>query len=327
MPKQKYIPSASRGESAPKSEEQNSFHDLGFSNSVHRNRRRFINKDGTFNVLRDAGGIREWHVYQWLVLMSWSRFFGVTWAFYIIINSIFASLYMLNGIEHLSGAGTDDGLGGFCTAFFFSVQTLTTVGYGSVSPMGFGANMIAALGALTGLLSFALVTGLLFARFSKPTASILFSDNALIAPYKDGNALMFRLANQRKNMLTNLRIEVIAAWLGENDAGEEKRHYIPLGLERSELSMLPMSWTVVHPIDDKSPLQRCTEEVLQQMDLEIMIILEGYDDTFANIIRTHFSYKYDELRWNSKFERIFHFDEEGRTVLELDKLNAFSKVS
>ena len=114
---------------------------------------------------------------------------------------------------------------------------MTTVGYGSVSPIGFGANLIAAMGALTGLMSFALGTGLLFARFSKPTASILFSENAIISTYEDGKALMFRLANRRRNMLTNLQIEVTAAWLSRDKQGRISRMYRPLVLERDALSM------------------------------------------------------------------------------------------
>lgn len=322
MAKRNYNAKRDRGNPAPK-EEESKFHDLGFSSFAVKNRKRFVNKDGSFNVIRNASFFKDFHIYQFLVSMSWTSFACTVLLFYFVINCMFAGFYMLNGVEYLSGAEGDN-LAPFWTAFFFSVQTLTTVGYGSVSPIGFGANLIAAIGALTGLMAFALGTGLLFARFSRPTASILFSENALISPYKEGNALMFRLANRRKNMLTNVRIEVIAAWLSRDDKGLIKRMYQPLPLERDQLSMLPLSWTVVHPITEESPIAECIEHGFERIDLEIIVVLEGYDDTFASAIRTHTSYKYDELTLNAKFDPAFYFNDEGDTVLEVDKLNSFT---
>jgi len=323
MAKRKYIPQAHTDTSADNQGDGNQFHDLGFSTAVVKNRKRYINKDGSFNIARNSNGFRELHIYQWLVVMRWSSFFVVTILFYTILNAFFACLYLVVGIENLAGVA-GEGLSPFWTAFFFSVQTLTTVGYGSLSPIGFGANLIAAIGALTGLMSFALGTGILFARFSKPRASISFSEKALISPYEDGMALMFRLANKRKNMLTNLRVEAIATWVGVDPQGNPKRNYKPLKLERDNLTMLPLSWTVVHPIDKLSPLAVCTRETCETIDLEIIIILEGYDDTFANIIRAHSSYKYGEIVWNAKFDPAFYFDENGRTILELEKLDAYT---
>lgn len=322
MAKRNYSAKRERGNSAPKDEEDE-FHDLGFSSFAIKNRKRFVNKDGSFNVLRNASFLKDFHIYQFLVSMTWTSFACTVLLFYFVINCLFAGLYMLNGVEYLSGAEGDQ-LAPFWTAFFFSVQTLTTVGYGSVSPIGFGANLIAAIGALTGLMAFALGTGLLFARFSKPTASILFSKNAIIGSYEEGKALMFRLANRRRNMLTNLQIEVIAAWLSRDNKGHIKRMYRPLTLERDELSMLPLSWTVVHPIVEDSPLAECIAHGFEHVDLEIIVVLEGYDDTFASTIRTHTSYKYNELIWNAKFDPTFYFNDEGDTVLEVDKLNSIT---
>ena len=322
MAKRHYFSKRDRGNPAPKDENE-AFHDLGFSSYAVKNRKRFVNKDGSFNVIRNASFLKDFHIYQFLVSMSWTSFACTTLLFYFVINCLFAGLYLLNGVDYLSGAEGDH-LTPFWTAFFFSVQTLTTVGYGSVSPIGFGANLIAAMGALTGLMSFALGTGLLFARFSKPTASIIFSENAIIGRYEEGKGLMFRLANRRRNMLTNLQIEVIAAWLSRDRNGKINRRYRPLDLERSELSMLPLSWTVVHPITEDSPLAECIKHGVENVDLEIIVVLEGYDDTFASTIRTHTSYKYNELIWNAKFDPAFYFNEEGDTVLEVDKLNSFT---
>jgi inward rectifier potassium channel len=322
MAKRNYFSKRGRGNAAPK-EEDNNFHDLGFSNFVGKNRKRFVNKDGSFNVIRSASFFKDFHIYQFLVSMSWASFACTTLLFYFVINCLFAGLYLIIGVEYLSGAEGDN-LAPFWTAFFFSVQTLTTVGYGSVSPVGFGANLVAAMGALTGLMSFALGTGLLFARFSKPTASILFSENAIVAPFQDGEALMFRLANRRRNMLTNLQIEVTAAWLRRDDKGHVNRVYKPLTLERDVLSMLPLTWTIVHPITEKSPIADCMKHGFENADLEIIVVLEGYDDTFTSTIRTHTSYKYSELIWNAKFDSAFYFNEEGNTILEVDKLNSYT---
>lgn len=322
MAKRIFFSKRDRGNAAPK-EEDDEFHDLGFSSFAGKNRKRFINKDGSFNVIRSTSFFKDFHIYQFLVSMSWTSFACTTLLFYFIINCLFAGLYLTVGVEYLSGTGGDD-LSSFWTAFFFSVQTLTTVGYGSVSPIGFGANLIAAIGALTGLMSFALITGLLFARFSKPTASILFSENAIISSYENGNALMFRLANRRRNMLTNLQIEVTAAWLSRDDKGHVNRVYKPLLLERDALSMLPLTWTIVHPITEKSPIADCIKNGFEKADLEIIVVLEGYDDTFTSTIRTHTSYKYEELILNAKFDSAFYFNEEGDTILEVDKLNSYT---
>lgn len=321
MAKRNYFSKRDRGNPAPK-EENEAFHDLGFSSAAVKNRKRFVNKDGSFNVVRSASFFKDFHIYQFLVSMSWTSFACTTLLFYFVINCLFAGFYLIIGVDYLAGAEGDN-LTPFWTAFFFSVQTLTTVGYGSVSPIGFGANLIAAMGALTGLMSFALGTGLLFARFSKPTASIMFSENGIIASYEEGRALMFRLANRRRNMLTNLQIEVTAAWLSRDAKGGMKRTYRPLVLEREVLSMLPLSWTVVHPITKESPITDCIKHGFENTDLEIIVVLEGYDDTFGSTIRTHTSYKYDELIWNAEFEPCFYFNEAGDTVLEVDKLNLY----
>lgn len=321
MAKRNYFSKRDRGNAAPKVDDDK-FHDLGFSSFGGKNRKRFINKDGSFNVIRSTSFFKDFHIYQFLVSMSWTSFACTTLLFYFVINCLFAGLYLMVGVEYLSGAEGDN-LAPFWTAFFFSVQTLTTVGYGSVSPIGFGANLVAAMGALTGLMSFALGTGLLFARFSKPTASILFSENAIIAPFQDGKALMFRLANRRRNMLTNLQIEVTAAWLRRDEKGRVNRVYKPLVLERDVLSMLPLTWTIVHPITEESPIANCIKNGFENADLEIIVVLEGYDDTFTSTIRTHTSYKHKELIWNAKFDSAFYFNEEGNTVLEVDKLNSY----
>ena len=325
MAKRNYIPPV-KSESMPDRTTKPQQEDVGFGSIVSNKKDRYINKDGSFNVVRNTTGFGQLYLYQWLVLISWTKFFVITVVFYFVINCFFASLYLFNGIENMSGV-SQDGMTPFWTAFFFSVQTLTTVGYGSISPVGFGANFIAAIGALTGLMTFALGTGLLFARFSKPRADIVFSHHALVSPYLEKEALMFRLANKRRNMLTNLRIEVICTWIATDQEGQSIRKYKHLDVERDHLSMLPLSWTVVHPIDKESPLSKMSARSCQAVDVEIIVILEAYDDTFANIIRRHTSYKFDEIIWQAKFDKMFYFNKAGHSVLELNKVNDYSELS
>lgn len=321
MAKRYYVDPAAKGTTRKKAKE--TFYDLGFSSIAAKNTKRFINKDGSFNVHRVTNNYQDLHLYQRIVSMSWLNFGGLVLLFYMVMNAFFACLYLLVGVENLSGSA-DDGLAPFWTAFFFSVQTITTVGYGSISPQGFMANIVAALGAFVGLIGFALATGLVFARFSKPNVRILFSDNAIVGAYREGEALMFRLANERKNMLTNLRIEVIAAWIVRDKDGKERRMYSPLELERETLSMLPLSWTIVHPLSEDSPIEIC-KGMKDESDLELMVILESYDDTFANIVRTHYSYKFKEIIWDATFEPAFEYGADGYTILDLDKIPKYVK--
>lgn len=328
MAKRFYVAPSSKGTKTPDGDTGDlgeTFYDLGFSSAAVDNRRRFINKDGSFNVHRVSKGYQDLHIYQRVVSMSWWSFGLLTIGVYVVVNTLFALLYLLNGIDCLSG-WESDGLSPFWSAFFFSVQTITTVGYGSVSPEGFIANLIAAFGAFTGLMSFALATGLLFARFSKPNMRVLFSPCAIVGPYREGEALMFRLANERRNMLTNLHVEVIAAWIDLGEDGKPRRVYTPLDLERDTLSMLPLSWTVVHPLSEQSPISICRNRRADQVDLEIMVVLECYDDTFANTVRTHYSYRFEEVIWNARFEPTFFFEEDGYTTLDLSKLGDIKRL-
>ncbi|MCP4439452.1 MAG: potassium transporter [Aureispira sp.] len=310
-----------RGQRAPDDAANSNFNDLGFGTKIN-SPTRLINKDGSFNIRRTGKRFEQLHIYQWLVLMSWPKFLGLVFSFYILINSIFACLYLAVGVESLSGVATDETMHPFWGAFFFSVQTLTTVGYGSVSPIGFAANLLAAFGAFTGLLAFALATGLLFARFSKPSVSILYSKNALLSPYLEGKGLMFRITNRRNNVLANLHATVMASWIAPTPDGP-KRKYSPLALERDHLAFLALNWTIVHPITKESPFDGWGQDDYQKADLEILVVLEGYDETFANIVRSLSSYKWSDLVCNAKFDPMYNPNQEGEIMLDLGKLNDY----
>lgn len=292
--------------------------DLGFGTKLTAADGRLINRDGSFNVERR--GYTSWTPYQWLVEMSWPSFSVLIFAFYCLSNAFFALIYMAIGVEHLSGVQSGNWFENFLEAFFFSVQTFTTVGYGAVSPDGIAANIIAATGALIGLMAFALATGLFFARFSKPKAQILFSEHAIITPYRGIMGFEFRIANIRNNKLINLSAKVTMSWIEEKN-GTLQRRYAALPLERDKVFLFPLNWTIVHPIDKESPLFEKSLAEISKMQAEFIILIQGYDETFAQNVHTTSSYTFDEILMDVKYAPMY-FSENGHTVLELDKIDA-----
>jgi inward rectifier potassium channel len=209
-------------------------------------------------------------------------------------------------------------LGGrFARAFFFSVQTFATIGYGQIGPDGFAANMVVTIEALAGLIYQALATGLLFARFSRPTASILFSRSAIIAPYRDGLSLQFRIANRRRNEIIELEAQVLFSAMQPDGRGGRVRRYARLPLERDRVTFFPLSWTIVHPIDDKSPFAGATPEDLVAREAEILILLTGVDETFEQTVHARSSYRAEDLVWNVRFASMF-IDADGRKGVQVD---------
>ncbi|MBK7409591.1 MAG: transporter [Saprospirales bacterium] len=292
--------------------------DLGFGTRLTESDERLINPDGSFNI--DRIGLRSWTPYQSLVEMSWPKFFLVLLSFYSAVNFLFAFLYVLVGVENLAGA-EDPALGmDLAEAFFFSVQTLTTVGYGAIHPLGLSANIVASLNALVGLMSFALMTGLFFARFAKPKAQVLFSSSALIAPYQDGWSFQFRIANKRNNQVINLRARMIMSWI-EEKGGEKIRRYGQMDLELDQVSFFPLNWTIVHAINEGSPLNNRTQKDLERMNAEFLVLIEGYDETYAQMVHVNRSYSWRELQWHKRFKTMYHSSKGGRIVLDLSQID------
>jgi inward rectifier potassium channel len=183
--------------------------DLGFGTKVNDNIQRLLNRDGSFNVKRSGlSFLQSLNSYHTLISLSWFQFNMVVLLSYIVINTVFALIYYFIGIEHMAGVQGRTEVQKLIESFFFSAQTLTTVGYGRISPVGFMTSAVAAIESLTGLLGFALATGLLYGRFSRPIAKILWSDNILVAPYKSGTSLQFRIANGRSNQLIETEVRL-----------------------------------------------------------------------------------------------------------------------
>jgi inward rectifier potassium channel len=257
--------------------------------------------------------------------MSWSKFWLMILTAYVVLNIIFAFLYLAAGIQNLEGADGRTYGQHFLDAFFFSAQTISTVGYGRINPHGTLTNSIAALESMMGLLAFALATGLLYGRFSRPTAKIIWSTHMLVAPYQEnGHAFMFRLANLRKNPLIDLEIEVIFSY-NEDVNGKPVRRFFPLELERTHVSLLTLNWTVVHPLDEKSPIKKMTAEEMDKSEGTFAVLLKAFDDTFAQTVHSRTSYQQNEIVWGAKFKPAFDRDEEGRLVLNLRKISDYEQ--
>ena len=285
---------------------------------------RFLNKNGRANI--EKRGINFFERISWfhamLSIRRW-KFFFLIFAFFFLVNMLFACVYYFVGVEHLAGMNTSSELEKFGEAFFFSAQTFTTVGYGRISPSGFLTSTIAAVEALIGLLSFALATGLLYGRFSKPTAYIKFSDNAVIAPFKDITGLMLRIAPFKNTTLTDAEAKVTIGMAVEEN-GKMINKFFPLQLEYEKVNALTLSWTIVHPITEDSPLHNFSKEDFENSRGEILIFIKAFDDMFSNTVVARSSYTFQEIVYGAKFVPMYHRNEEAnKTILDLEKINAF----
>jgi inward rectifier potassium channel len=293
--------------------------DPGLTKQVIAPLRRVIGDNGQFNVHRRGTTWRDFHPYLHLVNMSWLWFLIVLFLGYVAVNSLFAAVYFVLGPGQLTGADAPTAWGRFLNDFFFSSHTLSTVGYGNIAPKAMAANVVATFEALVGVLGFAVATGLLFGRVSRPSARIGFSENMLVAPYQEGTSLQFRMVNRRSNSLMELEARVMLMTV-ELVEGKPTRNYNMLRLERPQVLFMPLSWTVVHPIDENSPLWGKTAEDLARLQAEVLILVKGYDDTFSQTVLARRSYRHDEFLWNKRFAPAFFVDDEGDLVLELKKV-------
>ncbi len=281
--------------------------------------RRIINKDGSFNVHRRGATWRDFHPYLHLVNMSWPAFLATLFAGYIAANTLFAAVYFLMGTDQLQGAAAPTDIGRFLNAFFFSAHTLSTVGYGNIAPKGLAAEIVSSFEALVGVLGFAVATGLLFGRVSRPSARIGFSETMAVAPYQEGMSLQFRVVNRRANSLMELEARVLLMTV-EMNGGQPRRTYQNLRLEREQVLFLPLTSTVVHAIDEQSPLWGKTPADLARLQAEALILIKAYDDTFSQTVLARHSYRHDEFAWGKRFAPAFFVDGEGDLVVELRKV-------
>lgn len=284
----------------------------GFSGNSGAEGARIINKDGSAN-LRKTGipFYQRFSIYHTMLKMSRLKFLVMVFLFYTVTNLLFAGLYLLIGIDKLSGSVVGGSLPDhFLQAFFFSSQTLTTVGYGHIAPVGLLANMIASVESFLGIMAFALVTGMFYARFSRPRAYVRFSEKLLVSPFKEGRALMFRLATYKNNDLTDVEAQVTAA-IHHVEQGKRVTRFYPLRLEISKINSLAISWTCVHAMNEESPFWQMTEAEMKHVAFEIMVTIKGFDDHFSNTVQQRTSYSWTDMVYGAKFVPMYERAESG----------------
>lgn len=294
--------------------------DPGLTQQFAGHLRRAINKDGSFNVRRRGTTWHDFHPYLLLINMRWPGFLGSLFLGYMLVNTAFALVYYALGPGQLQGLDAATDFGRFLAGFFFSSHTLSTVGYGNIAPKGLAGNIVASFEALVGVLGFAVATGLLFGRVSRPSARLGFSDHALVSLYQDGTSLQFRVVNRRANSLMELEVRLLLMTVEEN-GGQPRRKYDMLKVERQQVLFLPLTWTVVHPIDAESPFAGKTADDLRQLQAEVLILVKAYDDTFSQTVLTRHSYRHDEIMWGGRFAPAFSVDARGDLVLDISKLS------
>jgi len=297
--------------------------DSAFENQLHGDFR-LINPDGSFNIRRVGRSFDS--VYEKVLSLTWEKIIVSFFLLYFLTNALFALVFMAIGPENINGIKGETWLEKYTELIYFSIQTFTTVGYGAMSPNGLAANMFAAFVAFIGLISFAILTGLSFAKFSKPRAKILFSKNMLIAPNpkKDNSrSLQFRVVNATKSQIIDLEARVSLAWI-ENVDGVMRRKFKLLDLELETIHLFPLNWTIVHSIDENSPLFGQNLDDLLKRKMEILILIKGFDDTYSKIIHSKKSYSCNELVDGAKFLTMYQ-NSETETILHLSKLDEYEK--
>jgi inward rectifier potassium channel len=280
-----------------------------------------------FRGARTAPEIRRLHearfldVYHSILTASWLRFFAIIAALYVLFNLAFAALYLIDA-HAIANARP----GSFADAFFFSVQTMATIGYGQLYPQTLYGNLVVSLEVLLGMSSLALATGVIFARFSRPTARVLFSAVATVAPYDGVPTLMFRAGNQRRNQILEAEVGVALLRDERTREGREMRRFHDLALLRGHTPMFGLTWMVMHPIVEGSPLHGATPESLAAQNAEIVVTLSGVDATFAQSIYARHSYRADEILWNRRFADVLGRLEDGTRVIDYHRFHEVVEI-
>lgn len=301
--------------------------DTGFGTNADTQGGRFINKDGSYNVIKRGLPIYERISFFYKMLTMPVMKFGIVLiTFFISINLFFTLIYFVLNKSQFTGVLPGGSVHYFFELYYFSVQTFTTVGYGRINPDGYVAGALASAEALTGLSSFALITGILYGRFSRPRAYLRFSKNALVAPYHDGTGFMFRFVSYKENHnLTNVEVTVT---FGLTDPETKRFNFYNLPLERNRIDSLSLNWTVVHPINEDSPFYGLTADDLVDTDAEVYVLVRGFDDVFSNTVLQRTSYRFNEIIFDAKFDKMYYEnDDDTTTIIEINKLDNYTKVN
>ncbi len=297
-----------------------SIKDPGLGTFSNKKAKRFIDNKGDFNVkhINKKKSVQE--AYAYVISLSWFHAIGFIIAAFVIINFIFACVYLLLGGETI-GIKSNDLLSVFLKSYFFSVQTLTSLGYGYHAPLNIATGIISSVEAFLGLIFFAFITGLLYGKFSKPQSTVRFSDKMVLCNYKDHRAIMFKVMSLSKNMTVLSTVKTSLLLSEENKDHSFTNRFFELELERSKITYFSTSWTVVHPIDDKSPLVSYSNEEIKSLQGEFLILLSYYDESFNQEVHVANSYIFDDILVGRRFVRVFEYDDEGQMILDHEKLN------
>ena len=300
--------------------------DPGFGAKVSAASTRLLNRDGTFNARRRGlRATQAWSPYHHLLTMSWRRYVAIMLGFFLLLNALFALAYTLCGPGAISGPNVNTFGSRLLESFFLSVQTLATVGYGHLAPASTAANVIAVVEMFLGFLMFAIAAGLAFARFARPLAKLVFSDRAVVAPYRDGSALMFRFANTRRNELIELEIKVLFSKV-ERSGDSPARRYYTLELERSRVAFIPLHLTVVHPIGENSPLRGLSRDDLAAGSAELLVLVTAMDETFSQSVHARTSYTHAEIEFGSRFSTVLSLADDGVVEVDLRRFHDIERV-
>ena len=299
--------------------------ELGFGSKNYNESVRFLNQDGAVNIKRK---VTDKHIgfdmFHWLLGIKWGQFFALVFFSYGAVNTLFAIIYFSIGVDKFGGIDAGSGIENFLQLFFFSAQTLTTVGYGHIYPNSSLISTVSSIESMFGLMGFALVTGILYGRFAKPKADIQYSNKALISPYNDITGFMFRIANKKQNELIETECQLV---LAINNLETKKRDFHFLDLERSKINFLPLTWTLVHPIDDKSQLYEVTQDEFNQRDGEFIILIKSITDTYFHTVYSRMSYKASEIAWNAKFVPMKQMpNKDGSISINLNDIHSYDKL-
>ncbi|MFN8276716.1 MAG: ion channel [Chitinophagales bacterium] len=299
--------------------------DIGLDRQGQKGRQRTINKDGSYNIRRITDGPVNFELFHWLINTTWSHYWMGVAGYYTAVNIIFAGIYYWIGPENINGISATDGVNDFLQCFFFSVQTFTTVGYGGMHPASEAASWVASVEAFLGLMIFAIATGTLYGRFSKPRQKIKYSQNAIVARHADGLALQFMVANNGSSNLMEVEATVNFSWVEMR--GEERiRQFKTLPLEISKIAMFPTSWVVNHQIDSDSPLWGWGPDAYVEHDIEVFCMIKAYDETFSGTIYSRASFTAGDVVYGARFKRPFHVSESGQLVMDMRMVGEYDKV-
>jgi len=300
--------------------------DPGLGQKFDRVAKRAIDKEGNFNVKRVNFPYTFKNTYQSLIRMNWMTFFSLLTVIILGSNFLFATLYFFVGRHEFSGLFSATPKDYYLQCLYFSFQSFTTVGFGSISPVGHLTSIVSSIESVYGLICFAFVSGLLYGRFSRPNARLQYSKNALISSNEnDGFSLQFRFANGRSSQIVELQADVILSYTMEEN-GKFVKKFHNLELERESLLFLSLNWTIVHKINQQSPLNGLGLEELKLRNAEFLISIRGFDDTFSQVVHSRYSYTCSELVWGAKFVKPYYVNHDGETILDSKKIDTYELI-